>query len=156
MKTKEINLENVVSEFLRQFPEYPKHPDIINDDYSDTPYSFFGVINSDLIRNIEENKNTNNVSVVISWINNLYNDPNLNKNLRNMFYIEFFETTIGAEKYKDYLLKNLTGLMHLELRQYIYIVENGGLTDPTTGEILKYTGMNTKSIRTGKFISDIK
>jgi hypothetical protein len=145
--------KTIVSDFLALFPELQEHPDIKGDDYSDTPYSFFGVI-----RNIIEDGSKENSEVIIrilKWLDTTLNNSATNDYVNDMLWIEFFEGSEVNDIYRSTLLSNLSDQANLKYRQYLYIMENGGLTDPKTGEILKYVKYGPSS-RTGKFITDIK
>ncbi len=143
----------IVNDFLTLFPELREHPHIQGDDYTDTPYVFFGVI-----RNVLEEEIINKTELserILKWLNSSLNDPSVTSYVDDMLWIEFFEGSEINDLYRTTLLSNLNDRANLKFRQYLYIMENGGLTDAKTGEILKYVP-DGESIRTGKYISDIK
>jgi hypothetical protein len=149
-----VSANNLVIAFLKEFPELAEHPHIKGDDFKDTPYSFFGVINLILNSAIEEDGPL--AERIANWLNNVLNDENLHNYIEEMLWIEFFEGSEVNEPYRNFLLMVLKDRANLMFRQYLYIMEHGGLTDPTTGEILKYMGGTKPDQRTGKYISDIK
>jgi hypothetical protein len=142
----------IVEEFLKDFAELAEHPSIKGDDYSATPYSFFGVINLILLEAIEND--TKLAQRIAHWLNSTLNHPETNEYVRDMLRIDFFEGAETNQKYRDFLLAHFSGHTNLLFRQYLYIMEHGGLTDPDTGEILRYVDEGD-SVRTGKYITDI-
>jgi len=156
---KEINLDNIVPIFLENFPKIGKHPDYHGEArrYADSAYIFFGVLNTILCDYyLEQKKELELTEKIITWINQMHNNPKVDDDVKNMFAIEFFEKSDGSNTYKDFLLKHFTDQAKLELRRHIYIKEHGGLVDSKTGEILKYMGEDKPAERTGKFITDIQ
>lgn len=158
MKEK-ISLDNFSEVFFRAFPHFAGHPVFRDpDEYKDTPYLLAGMAGSYLsmmepVKGLPQLTEEESLQV-IKWINDLWNDPSVTEDVKEMFWIEFFEP-INTDEHRNFLMKNLTDRANLNLRQYLYIVENGGLNDPKTGEILRYRE-NMPSERTGKYISDIK
>jgi len=160
METKEaISLENFSEVFFEVFPNFVGHPVFGDTDgYKDTPYLLAGVAGRSLsmmkptkgLPRLNEEESLR----VINWVNGLWNDPSVTEDVKEMFWVEFLEP-INTDEHRNFLMKNLTDRANLNLRQYLYIVENGGLTDPKTGEILKYIE-NKPSERTGKYIGDIR
>lgn len=142
--------DTIVKDFLEQFPELKNYPSIDGDDYSDTPYSFFGVIRDILINSIETNLNL--AEKISGWLNGILNNTETSDYVEEMLWIEFFEGSESDESYRTFLLSKLKDKANLLYRQYLYIMENGGLTDSKSGEILKYV-KDGSSERTGKYIS---
>lgn len=145
---------NLVLSFLEQFPELSEDQNIKGDDFKYTPYSFFGVISLILITACEEDQPL--AKKIVHWLNEVLNDNNLEKYIEDMLWIEFFEGSEINEPYRKFLLTELKDSANLMFRQYLYIMEHGGLTDSETGEILKYMGGTEPDQRTGRYISDVK
>ncbi|OGZ46025.1 MAG: hypothetical protein A2756_04475 [Candidatus Ryanbacteria bacterium RIFCSPHIGHO2_01_FULL_48_27] len=152
----QINRGNIVKKFLELFPQFTREPSFGNEDYSEIPYVFFGSVNTTLSTYVEQKENLALATAVIHWMDEIYNTPETDDYIRDMCAIEFFECADGSKEYAQFLLDLLTGRANIDFRRHNYIVENGGLLDPNTGEIMKYAGMNTPSQKTGKFITDIK
>jgi hypothetical protein len=155
-----ISLDNFVDVFFEAFPHFVNHPIFgSRDSYEGAAYSVVGtaalhLFVAEKIEKVPEQLNEEESLQIIKWVNDLWNDVSVGEDVKEMFWIEFFES-MNTDKYKKFLMDNLTDRANLNLRQYIYIVENGGLTKPETGEILRYRE-NMPSERTGKYISDIK
>jgi hypothetical protein len=145
--------DKIVKEFLAQFPELNIHPSIEGDDYSDTPYSFFGVIRDILVESIENNSDL--AEKISFWLDSILNNIETSNYVEDMLWIEFFEGSELDESYRTFLLSRLKNKANSLYRQYLYVMENGGLTDSESGEILKYI-KDKPYVRTGKNISDIK
>lgn len=145
--------DSIVNSFLKEFPELKEHSLIKGDDYSDTPYVFFGVINLILINAVAEDLSL--AKKISKWLNTILNNAETNEYVSDMLWIEFFEGSEADQLYSDFLLSHLSENANRMFRQYLYIMENGGLTNAKTGEILKYI-KGGESEKTGKYISDIK
>lgn len=145
--------KTIVNDFLVLFPEFIEHPHIKGDDYSDTPYVFFGVIRSILEEGINENPESS--TKILKWLDATLNNSAISAYLDDMLWIEFFEGSEVNDKYRTALLSNLSNQANLKYRQYLYIMEQGGFTDPKTGEIFKHVKGGPLA-RTGKYVSDIK
>ncbi|MFT6829410.1 MAG: hypothetical protein ACJAV6_000236 [Candidatus Paceibacteria bacterium] len=146
--------DTIVNDFLQKFPEIKKHPLVDGDDYSDTPYIFFGVVYEILLKAHKDD--VSSAEKIIIWVNDILNSIETDKYIKDMLWIELFEGSELNNSYRDFLLSHFSNDAHLMYRQYLYIMEHGGLTDPETGEILKFVKMGNKGKKTGKYISDIK
>lgn len=146
--------DKIIKNFLDMFPELAAHPLIKDDDFTDTPYFFCSAVRDILINSINETHPLANK--ISNWLSNTFNNPDTSASVHDMLWIQFFEGSEIDEPYKNYLLSSLKDKANLLYRQYLYIMENGGLTDPTTGEILKRELIGLTTIKTGKFITDIK
>ena len=145
--------DTIVEDFLKEFPELRNHPSIQGDDYSDTPYIFFGVMREVLLESLEASAGL--AQRIVIWLDGTLNNSATDDYVKDMLWIEFFEGSEIDEVLQSFLLTNLRNEANLMYRQYLYIMENGGLTDAKTGEILKYIE-GKPAIKTGKHVSDIK
>ncbi len=125
---KEISLQNIVATFLERFQEVANHPDYHGEayTYADTPYIFFGVLNTILCDYyVGEQKEIELTKEIICWVNEQYNDPTVGDEVRNMFAIEFFEKSDESDQYRSLLLKQFTNRAKEELQNHIAVRREG-------------------------------
>jgi hypothetical protein len=117
----EITLDNVVTHFLKEFPQVADNTEYAGEasEYADIAYTFFGVLNTILLENVEKKRELQSVYQIVRWVDTLYNNPALDTDVKNLFAIEFFEKADESKEYSDFLSANLTGITKEDLETHV-------------------------------------
>ncbi|MDB5265401.1 MAG: hypothetical protein JWM39_114 [Parcubacteria group bacterium] len=149
----ELSSDSLVEDFLKQFPELHDDSHLDRANNHDLPYVFFGMVHQILSKAITED--TLLAEKITEWLDSAFANNKGNESARDLLWVSFLEATEHKPMHREFLLSHLTSEGNLQYRRYLYLMDNGGLNDPNTGEILNFSNGN-ESGKTGKFLSDIK
>ncbi len=126
--------QTITKDFLEAFPNIKRGP-LMGDDDLELPYCFFGNVHSILLESYTEEPDL--AQQIVDWLNLVLNHNDTDEYVKDMLWIEFFEGAEAQDFHRNFLLSHLSEKALVMFRQYLYVVEHGGFTNPDTGEILE-------------------
>jgi hypothetical protein len=93
----QITYNNIINELLKKFPEYEKSKRYYDDASKDLPYIVLGNLCLMIFEEIDQKQNIELAERLMQLTDKIFNDPNSDDKLINLFAIEVLENVTGSK-----------------------------------------------------------
>lgn len=105
----EKEYQDIVDKLLKAFPEFAYSPERKEVYENDGPYIYMSYFGDFLLNKIEEDEESELVQRAFDFINSIFEDPNINSQIWDLFNIEIFERFEMEPKYESVATSHLKG-----------------------------------------------